>query len=251
MPFTPSHVAAVLPLLRRRSCRLSATGLIAGSVAPDFEKFLRMGLHNAHSHSWASLLYFSLPVGLGLGYLFHAVVRDALLTYLPRPLRQRLAGLPRPCWRTYFRRHWAVVGLSVVLGGATHLLWDGLTHRRPYLHAYLPQLLTRLPQLPNSPPVYQLLDFLSSVGGLLAVVLAVARLPRHAAPAPARPAQWRFWGLATLTAGLLLAARTWLVLPHLDATNLLVSALSAGMLGVVVAALGLPAPTRPAAAPAR
>ena len=95
MPFTFSHIAAVLPLLRNRKIRWSTTGLVLCSITPDFEKFLRLSAHNDHSHSWASLFYFSCPMALGLAFLFHGVVRNPLIAHLPRALRQRLARFQR------------------------------------------------------------------------------------------------------------------------------------------------------------
>jgi hypothetical protein len=46
MPFTFAHTALIIPLcyIRRRYRWISATGLITGSVAPDFEKFFRLKL---------------------------------------------------------------------------------------------------------------------------------------------------------------------------------------------------------------
>ena len=42
MPFTFSHPAIVLPLVRKSGHWFSATGLIIGSLTPDFEYFMRM-----------------------------------------------------------------------------------------------------------------------------------------------------------------------------------------------------------------
>jgi len=42
MPFTFSHPAIVLPLATLRRQWISATGLIIGSITPDFEYFIRM-----------------------------------------------------------------------------------------------------------------------------------------------------------------------------------------------------------------
>ena len=54
MPFTPAHTALVLPFIQKRY--LSATGLIAGSVAPDFEYFFKMSTNGVHGHTIPGLL---------------------------------------------------------------------------------------------------------------------------------------------------------------------------------------------------
>jgi hypothetical protein len=237
MPFTLFHIAAVLPLLRRKKTWFSATGLIIGSIAPDFEKFMRLGLHNKHSHTGASILYFSCPVSLALAFLFHLVVRDPLIAHLPRFLSQRLARFQRFDWLRYFRRHYLVVLSSIALGAATHLVWDSFTHRKGPLVEAFPELQTHLPFLPFSPPVYGLLGLLTSgLGGWL-LLRFMWRLPRIAPAAPTRHIA-RYWLLASLTALLLLALRVVLAAFSLDAFEFIVTALSAAMVGIVVASRG-------------
>ena len=91
MPFTFAHPAIVLPLhaLQRRC--FSLTALVAGSLSPDFEYFLRMQIHSSHIHTLWGLLYFDLPLGLILAFLFHNIVRDPLLDNLPGFLRRRVS----------------------------------------------------------------------------------------------------------------------------------------------------------------
>lgn len=235
MPFTLFHVAAVLPLLRNRKTRLSTTGLIIGSIAPDFEKFLRLGLHNGHSHTWASMLYFSGPVSLVLAFLFHGVVRDPLIAHLPRFLRQRLARFQHADWGRYFRRHSAVVLLSIIIGAATHLIWDSFTHRRGQLVPYFPWLKAHLHIGPFSPAVFVVLAVLTSTFGAGLLLRFVWRLPSTAVAAVPAGAIVRYWLLASGTALALLLVRLLLADFALDNFEIAVTALSAAMTGVVAA----------------
>ncbi|WP_210517333.1 DUF4184 family protein [Hymenobacter terricola] len=218
MPFTLFHVAAVLPLLRNRKTWFSATGLIIGSIAPDFEKFLRLGLHNRHSHTWASILYFSCPVSLGLAFLFHWVVRDPLIAHLPRFLRQRLARFRGVEWGRYFRRHYGVVVLSIITGAATHLVWDSFTHRQGQLVPHFPWLKARLPIGPFAPAVFVVLAVLTSTLGAGLLLRFVWRLPQTAVAAAPAGAIGRYWRLASSTALTLLLVR--LCWPGLPSTIL-------------------------------
>ena len=81
-----------------------------------------------------------------MAFLFHLVVRDPFIAHLPRSLYQRLARFQYFDWGQYFRQHYFVVVFSIMLGAATHLVWDSLTHGRdqlveqytwlrPYVHA--------------------------------------------------------------------------------------------------------------------
>lgn len=238
MPFTFSHVAAVLPLLRGRPSRWSATGLIIGSIVPDFEKFLRLSAHNGHSHSWASLFYFSCPMAVGLAFLFHGVVRNPLLAHLPTGLHRRLARFGRFQWPPYFRRHYGRVLASVLLGASTHLVWDSFTHRTGELVALWPFLKTPWHVGTLWAPVFVVANLLSSVAGLWLVLRALWRLPLAPSlpagtPAPA-PARTRYWRLVGVVALALVGARL-LVPGPLKDIDVIISALSGSMIGVGVA----------------
>lgn len=82
MPFTFCHPAIILPLTKISRNRLSATGLIIGSMSPDFEYFIKMRLESVHGHSFSGLFYFNLPLTLLLVFVFHLLVRDALILNL-------------------------------------------------------------------------------------------------------------------------------------------------------------------------
>lgn len=238
MPFTLFHVAAVLPLLRSRKTLFSATGLIIGSIAPDFEKFLRLGLHNRHSHTWTSILYFSCPVALGLAFLFHLVVRDPFIAHLPRSLYQRLARFQYFDWGQYFRQHYFVVVFSIMLGAATHLVWDSLTHGRDQLVEQYTWLRSYVHGIPVLLPVFSAFGVISSSIGALLIVWFVLRLPRNTAIAGS--ASTGYWLVAGITALGLLAGRVLLAASAIDAWGIGVTSLSAAMLGVVFASWRYP-----------
>ncbi|MDX5438490.1 MAG: DUF4184 family protein, partial [Pontibacter sp.] len=141
MPFTAAHPAIILPLLRRRW--FSATALVMGSMAPDFEYFFRLRTRSEISHSLPGLLLFNLPVALLLSLLFHTTVRDLVIQYLPPYFRQRaLAVNYPPNWLHYLRRNWLVLSVSAVVGAFSHLFWDNFTHDQTSATSVLPILLT-------------------------------------------------------------------------------------------------------------
>jgi hypothetical protein len=237
MPFTFSHIAAVLPLLRNRKIRWSATGLVLGSITPDFEKFLRLSAHNGHSHSWASLFYFSCPMALGLAFLFHGVVRNPLIAYLPRALRQRLVRFQRFNWAQYFRRHYGRVLASVLLGAVSHLSWDSFTHRNGEMVTYWPLLQAHWHIGPLWFPTFVALNLLSSVVGIALVLAAVWQLPLGPVPQPPAGTQQRYWCVVGLVALALLAGRLLLATAPLKDIDIIISVLSGAMVGVGVASV--------------
>ena len=83
MPFTFSHPAIILPLTYLPRRWFSLTGLIIGSLTPDFEYFIRMTPYSLYSHTLSGLFWFDIPLGLLLCFIFHNLVRDSLCSNLP------------------------------------------------------------------------------------------------------------------------------------------------------------------------
>lgn len=239
MPFTFSHPALVIPLVRvqRRYPWLSATGLITGSIAPDFEKFFRLHLASGYSHTVPSIFYFSCPVGLVLAFVFHLVVRRPLLTHLPVGLHQRLGRFMDFNWLAYFRQHYGGVLLSVVVGAALHLVWDSFTHRGALMTRLVPALRAELWLGYWHVQVFEVLSVISTVGGALAIAAAVWQMPGR--PGRQRPAtstaMARYWGLAALVAGAL--AGEWVLAVDPEFLDGSIALISAALLGVLASSI--------------
>ena len=109
MPFTFSHPAIVLPLKKVSGKMLSLTGLVVGSLTPDFEYFIRMSVRSTYSHTILGLLWFDIPFGLLLTFLYHLIVRDPFITHLPEVLNRKLNSFKYFDWVDYcadFSFHW-------------------------------------------------------------------------------------------------------------------------------------------------
>ena len=184
MPFTFSHPALVLPVYAVFRRWTSLTGLVAGSVAPDFEKFIRMSANDPYSHTWRSIFYFNLPVGLLIAFIFHLIVRDALIDNLPGFLRRRLAGFRHQDWVGYFRKHYLIVIISVLLGATSHIFWDSFTHKGGRGADLLPFMLGHIYVSGEKFSAFYIMQRLSSLVGAYVVLYAIVRMPA-APPLPA------------------------------------------------------------------
>ena len=238
MPFTFSHPALIIPLLhaRRQYPWLSATGLITGSVAPDFEKFFRLKLASSYSHTIVSIFYFSCPVALGLAFVFHLVVRRPLLAHLPAVLYRRLGRYASFNWLEYFRQSWVGVLLSIVVGSALHLFWDGFTHDNTLIDSLWPALATQVWVGHRALPMYQVVGLISSGAGALAIGWSVWKMPiQVAGPLPVAAAVYRYWGTAGLVAVALVIERELVAQPR--TLSVIITAISAALVGVVVASV--------------
>lgn len=126
MPFTFSHPAIVLPFLRSR--KFSATGLIIGSMCPDFEYFIRMKVQSNISHTFLGLLFFNLPIGLLAAFLFHEIIKTNLIENSPSFLQNRLVSLKHLKWKHYFKENYLYVIISILIGAISHIFWDAFSH---------------------------------------------------------------------------------------------------------------------------
>lgn len=129
MPFTFSHPAAILPFHYLFKKRISITGLIAGSLVPDFEYFVRDFHKSAYSHTWLGLVYIDVPAGLLLCFLYHYLICKPLYANAPLFVKRRLAPFQSLNWLQWLRTAWPTILGCLFLGALSHLLWDKLTHQ--------------------------------------------------------------------------------------------------------------------------
>jgi small-conductance mechanosensitive channel len=148
------HPAGVVPFLRVR--RLDGPALVVGAVAADFEYFAALSAHkHVHPNPVATLV-----VGVVVGVVLLALlaqVGPGVSRALPLwAVRRFAAALTRP----FAVSRWG----SVVVGAATHVLLDALTHKGP--------LLSLVPGLP-----VRTLSSASLPVGLVVIALAIALAP--------------------------------------------------------------------------
>jgi Domain of unknown function (DUF4184) len=234
MPFTFAHPAIILPLLKFPKSKFSATGLIIGSLSPDFEYFIRIKMYSAYSHTWAGLFYFDLPVGLFVGWLFHQYVRDALILNLPFALKSRFWQFRGADWNGYVRQHWAVVLGAFLLGAASHIFWDSFTHVDGRFVQIFPTLSQPLDVL-GGLPLFKILQHASSLLGMLAIAYFVYKLPVN--QPNTNTLDRKFWAIFALIFGIFLAVA------FLNGLNIrlygqvIVTSISAGFVSLLLTAL--------------
>lgn len=176
MPFTFSHPAIVLPLTKYSGRHISLTGLIIGSLTPDFEYFFRMKIQSNFSHTIGGLFYFNLPVGILLAFLFHNFIRDTLYDNLPLTFRKRLETFKTFNWNDYFKQSYFAVIISVLIGATSHLFWDSFTHIHGYSVQTFSTLRETLKIAGHDIPFYKLLQHFSTLIGGLFIAFAFYNL---------------------------------------------------------------------------
>lgn len=176
MPFTFSHPAIVLPLRYLPAKWFSFTGLIIGSLTPDFEYFIRMKVQSIYSHTLLGIFWLDLPLAILLAFLFHSLVRGPLFFNLPKNFQSRILVFTEFDWNLYFRKNYIVVLISILIGIASHLIWDGFTHNHGYFTEQFSGLKNVFNIYGNEIPTWKIAQHLSSLIGALFIVFAYLRL---------------------------------------------------------------------------
>jgi len=178
MPFTTAHIAAIIPFKKYTPHQLSISGLVIGSIVPDFEYFIRMTLYGHYGHTIGGIFFFNMPVGLVLYLIFHAIVRQNTIIHLPRYLYDRVGSADNFAWKPYFKKYFLLIIVSIFIGVLTHFLWDGFTHDEEYyLAKYLTILLVKVNVFGHLIALHFALQLLSTVLGMIILLWYIHSLP--------------------------------------------------------------------------
>jgi uncharacterized protein DUF4184 len=184
VPFTISHAAAVLPLRKLNNSRLPLAALMIGSMSPDFAYFVPGNTDRVETHSIAGVFWFCWPISVALWLLFVRVLEQPTTALLPESWRTRFAPSDREINLTTL----ALASVAVILGAMTHLVWDSFTHRGT-------AITNSIPVLRGVAFHYEgwrirwfvVLQHLSSIFGLLVLIIWAWRLPPGQHPRPLAP----------------------------------------------------------------
>lgn len=206
MPFTFAHAAYAFPIKSAAPRLLSRTGLVLGSMAPDFEYFLHLEPHATIGHyAWGYLLH-AAPLSVLFAFLFHIVVKRQLALHLPNryELDKRAYRLLER-WSLRSWNDWSVFLVSVAIGFLTHIVLDAFTHQSGYAVLRW-SLLSE--QVLFGLPLYKCLQHGLSLLGLfiiaITIVLALARTKAGRVEMPTVDSRRKimFWSSAAFVAAL-------------------------------------------------
>jgi len=177
MPFTLSHPAIILPLIRSK--RFSTTALIAGSMVPDFEFFFQMREVENIGHHWQGIFLFDFPIAFICCLVFHNLLRNSLIINMPALLKDRVIHVMNFDWNDYALKNKLKVTLSLSTGITSHILWDGFTHYDGMFTEMFSVLAMNIEILSFVIPVYFLLQIAFSLIGLFLICVAIIQLPKQ------------------------------------------------------------------------
>jgi len=207
VPFTPSHIAAILPFARTP---LPPAALAIGAMMPDLFYYVPIDFARGLTHSWLGVVTVDLGFALALFFLWEFVFRAPVIDFTPGWVRSRMSTRYR--MPTTLRDTGIFAALligAVLIGCSTHLVWDSLTHAGPVVDAL------KLDAKAGPLPVYKWGQHVSSAVGLIALAVFTFFWWRRTEPHPAPPTrltpfQRRGGIVLVLAVGLAVALTIWI-----------------------------------------
>lgn len=135
MPFTISHAVLAPPLSKWSGQRLPISALAIGCMVPDLVRLFTSEEVNS-THLWSAWLYPNLLIGIVFCLVWYIVFRPAVFRFIGIEKPLKISSLIK------FMIFSLWILLSLIIGTATHLIWDGLTHvdfRTFAFHGFLSQ----------------------------------------------------------------------------------------------------------------
>ncbi|MEL1254962.1 DUF4184 family protein [Flavobacterium sp. DGU38] len=237
MPFTFSHPAIVLPLNYLPKNWFSLTGLIIGSMVPDFEYFIRMKVKSIYSHTLDGIFWFDFPFALLLCFLFHNIVKKLLFQNLPKGFQIRFSTFKEFDWNNYFKNNWFVIIISILIGTVSHLFWDSFTHDHGYFVNHISSLQKTFIISDIKIPALKIAQHSSTAIGGAIILYAFFKLPKSSRPISS--INKNYWILLLLISTMILFFRFNIGLETNEYGNIIVSVIASILLSLIFTPLVL------------
>ncbi|HAD82558.1 MAG: hypothetical protein A2509_01400 [Candidatus Edwardsbacteria bacterium RIFOXYD12_FULL_50_11] len=216
MPFTAAHPAMILPIKARWPKYFSLTALVVGSMAPDFEFFIRFYPLRGPGHTLLGSLYFNLPLVFLTALLFHYVVKKPLIYCLPGSLGSRFYAMAGDRWSIATPRNFLVFTYSALAGMLTHFFLDAFTHPLQMFRDLAPVLMSHLFTIrfygaEYKVPAHNAIHLAVTAIGLGVILYYIMKLKPAAAGEKRRIGQlfkWAYWGFGLALAVAITVLRT-------------------------------------------
>ena len=219
MPFTPTHIAAALPIAWLCRWQVPFTALVCGTVVVDVGVFFPFLLDYRATHSISGIFTHCVPIGLLLYYTYHLLLKRPFVDLLPLSARNKLLPFVNRDIDFSLTRI-ALVAALIAVGAATHVFWDSFTHPNRWGVRTFPILQTELAEVKGWPiHLHLVLQHGSSVLILPPLITGFALWVRRQEPQPTndnrlRVKPWIPWAVIGLMIACGVAYMTWFQITH-------------------------------------
>ena len=184
MPFTLSHVIAIVPVAVVTERKLPFSALVIGSMIPDFPMFVPLSPAYDTTHSISGLLTADLPLGLACFFCFQWIMKRPLFFILPQYIQRRTVRYSSSCVQASWK-FLLCTCVAILLGSWTHVGWDSFTHVDRWGSEVFPSLSEQAVSVLGHPVSgASVLQYVSSFGGLFALAVVLVIWLRRQQPSP-------------------------------------------------------------------
>lgn len=175
MPFTLSHTVLAIPFKNKSLSKyFNFTALVLGSMAPDFEYYIKISTHDTwNGHSLSAIFYLNVPLILLFSIIFHHIIKGSLILMLPNSVYPYFSkySLTKP---DIFSAKGMIIFLySAILGDLSHLFLDSFTHLQGFFVEHFSVL--RMNTFFYNMMVFEILQHLLSVIFFIILILFLAK----------------------------------------------------------------------------
>lgn len=202
MPLTFAHPAAVLPS-SRNSKYVNFLAMVLGSMAPDFEYFLRGMPAGATGHTLSGFITFNLPIVVIVYFIYLTCIHQTLFSHLPSMIK--VTNSQKTGSSSLLKGF--VFLYSALFGMLTHIVWDSFTHLNGFMVKTLPVLTYTVHIFDVNIPIFKILQHGSTIVGITVIISFMyvrARKNRgNSEDLTTTKQKWMYWSLIALVTILL------------------------------------------------
>ncbi len=180
-------------------------------------------------------LFWFLPLGLLLAFIFHNIVRNSLFDNLPTIFQSRFSTFRRFDWNGHFRKNWLVATISILIWAGSHFLWDSFTHGDGYFVLIFPVLQNSVDLFGTQIPILKILQHTSTLIGGILIAFAIYKMPINKIEKEA--VNLKFWAVIIALTLIIITARFLTGLEPQQYGNVIVTTISAGLISLTIAPL--------------
>lgn len=120
----------MLPLQQKWKDKFSISGLVFGSLAPDYDILFRLTKIRFHifQYDLKTIIFLIFPLALISAFAFHLFCRNIIIDNLPLVYQQQYRKYTSFNFISYFKAHFLRVTISIIFAILLHLFLDFLCH---------------------------------------------------------------------------------------------------------------------------
>jgi hypothetical protein len=191
-----------------------------------------MRIQSDYSHTIGGLFWFDLPLGIITAFIFHDIVRDSLFDNLPIFLKSRFAPFKKFNWNQYFKTHWFIVLISILIGAFSHIFWDSFTHAQGYFVKTIPILSQTTELFGRQIPILKIIQHSSTLLGGVVIAIFILKLPKD--ENINRKINRNYWIIFIALTLIIVAIRLMTGLDYKLYGHVIVTGISAGLISLIV-----------------